>query len=216
MPEAHRSSDSDAQERVAAICRVFELDQLVSQPREERLYEGDQPPAQDRRHRLPHWKKSPAAIFSIPRLRSRRQKARFLPPGPARRYARAGAATNENGPRGPFENSSHPVRPPWLPRCAPARGKKKKSPSGGFTVKLPWCTHLPDSPALPAASRGRMPHPLAAEARRGRAFERSILHLAKVACGAFADNAFGRGGKRRGLLPPAQWPDRLRFSGCSR
>jgi hypothetical protein len=31
-----------------------------------------------------------AAIFSIPRLRSRRQKARFLPPAPPRSYARTG------------------------------------------------------------------------------------------------------------------------------
>jgi hypothetical protein len=40
---------------------------------------------------LSNWKKSPAAIFSIPRLRFRRQKARFLPPGPSRSYARAAA-----------------------------------------------------------------------------------------------------------------------------
>src|SRR5262249_47710198 len=36
---------------------------------------------------LVHWKKSPAAIFSIPRLRFRRQEAWFLPHALARSYA---------------------------------------------------------------------------------------------------------------------------------
>src|SRR6185295_12966183 len=42
-------------------------------------HDGERPP-------LVNWKKSPA-IFSIPRLRFRRQKAWFLPPGTSRSYA---------------------------------------------------------------------------------------------------------------------------------
>src|SRR5262249_15334737 len=60
-----RTVDEDAQEPVSPARDVFELDQLVPQPLQERLYEGDQSPAQDRRHRTPTLQKRKWAVRPI-------------------------------------------------------------------------------------------------------------------------------------------------------
>ena len=96
----------DAQERVAAVRHVFELDQLVPQPFQEGLNEGDQPPTQDRRHRNPpsaQTKMGPEAQFEKPAFATGKRALRSpSQPTPAR--GRIRHSQKKKGPRGPLSN----------------------------------------------------------------------------------------------------------------